>query len=80
MVWKLLQDSVGSFDTLLVLLQLILSLEHQLQVTDSYNLRAHKQLFEEFSLFVGQLPMFGLYCHPVYSPSWVAEVYIEYAR
>jgi hypothetical protein len=68
MVWKLLQDSVGSFDTLLVLLQLILSLEHQLQVTDCYNPRAHKQLFEEFSLFVGQLPMLGLDCHPVCSP------------
>jgi hypothetical protein len=28
MVWKLLQDSVGSFDTLLVLLQLILGLQN----------------------------------------------------
>jgi hypothetical protein len=28
MVWKLLQDSVGGFDTLLVLLQLILGLQN----------------------------------------------------
>jgi hypothetical protein len=38
MVWELLQDSVCSFDTLLVLLQLILSLERQLIITDHQGL------------------------------------------
>jgi hypothetical protein len=42
MIGELLQDSVCSFDPLLVLLQLILGLEYQLLVTDFHDLRAHK--------------------------------------
>jgi hypothetical protein len=72
MIGKLLQDSVGSFDTLFVLLELVLSLRNISERSSrGRGLEAHQKLFEQLCLFIRQLPMLGLSCHPVYSFFWV---------
>jgi hypothetical protein len=71
MIGELLQDTISRFDTLFELLQFILGLRLVSDVSSTFfeMVRTYEELFEQFCLFVWQLPMLWYGCHIARTPS-----------